>query len=91
VAGAFALKYKLASGKTDIPYDSLQTLGYHVIGMPPGIPMMNPLLYSEQQLHQVLANLDKIVFLRVPQTARDLTDLPASLLSGPDVEISASH
>ena len=32
--------------------------------------MMNPLLYSEQQLHQVLANLDKIVFLRVPQTAR---------------------
>ena len=66
----FHMLLELASGKTDLPYENIQNLGYHVIGMPPGIPLLNPLLYSEQQLHQILANLDKIVFLRVPQTTR---------------------
>ena len=33
--------------------------------MPPGIPFHSPLLYTQQQLQQILANLEKIVFLKV--------------------------
>ena len=66
----FALYVEVAVGKTDIPYGNLQNLGCHVIGMPLGIPFHNPLLYTEQQLNQILTNLDKIVFLRVQQDGR---------------------
>lgn len=37
--------------------------------MPPGIPFLSPLLYNQQQLQQILANLEKIVFLKVPQVS----------------------
>ena len=61
---------EVATGKTDIPYDNLQALGCHVIGMPPGIPFLSPYLYNEHQLQLIIANLDKIMFLRVDQTDR---------------------
>lgn len=55
----------MATGRSEVPYDSLQTLGVQVYGMPPGIPFHSPLLYNQQQLQQILANLEKIVFLKV--------------------------
>lgn len=48
-----------------MPYDNLQQLGVQVYGMPPGIPFHSPVLYTQQQLQQILANLEKIVFLKV--------------------------
>ncbi len=56
---------EVATGRSDVPYDRLQSLGVQVYGMPPGIPFHSPLLYSQQQLQQILANLEKIVFLKV--------------------------
>ena len=32
--------------------------------MPQGVPFHSPLLYNQQQLQQILANLEKIVFLK---------------------------
>ena len=58
---------EVSTGRSEIPYDSLQNLGVQVYGMPPGIPFHSPLLYNQQQLQQILANLEKIVFLKVPQ------------------------
>ena len=58
---------EVSTGRSEIPYDSLQNLGVQVYGMPTGIPFHSPLLYNQQQLQQILANLEKIVFLKVPQ------------------------
>lgn len=66
VMNAFALKYKVSTGRSDVPYDSLQNLGVQVYGMPPEVPFHSPLLYNQQQLQQILANLEKIVFLKLP-------------------------
>lgn len=65
VMNAFSLKYKVATGRSEVPYDNLQALGVQVYGMPPGIAFHSPLLYNQQQLQQILANLEKIVFLKV--------------------------
>lgn len=56
---------EVATGRSDVPYDNLQALGVQVYGMPHGIPFHSPLLYNQQQLQQILANLEKIVFLKV--------------------------
>ncbi|CAI8010637.1 hypothetical protein GBAR_LOCUS6980 [Geodia barretti] len=48
--------------------------------MPPGVPFHNPLLYNQQQLQQILANLEKIAFLKLSH------DSSSQLL---EVEISA--
>ena len=54
-----------------VPYDNLQSLGVQVYGMPPGIPFHSPLLYNQQQLQQILANLEKITFLKLgPQLSQ---------------------
>lgn len=57
---------EVATGRSDIHYDNLTGLGVQVYGMPAGIPFHNPLLYNQQQLQQILANLEKIAFLRLP-------------------------
>ena len=56
---------EVATGRSEVPYDNLQQLGVQVYGMPPGIPFHSPVLYTQQQLQQILANLEKIVFLKV--------------------------
>lgn len=56
---------EVATGRPDIQYDNLGALGVQVYGMPPGVPFHNPLLYNQQQLQQILANLEKIVFLKL--------------------------
>ena len=56
---------EVATGRSEIPYNNLQSLGVQVYGMPPGIPFHSPLLYNQQQLQQILASLEKIVFLKV--------------------------
>ncbi len=56
---------EVATGRSEVPYDNLQGLGVQVYGIPPGIPFHSPLLYNQQQLQQILANLEKIVFLKV--------------------------
>lgn len=61
---------EMTTGKSEVPYDNLQALGFHVIGMPSGIPFLSPYLYNEHQLQLIIANLDKIAFLRVDQTDR---------------------
>lgn len=100
VMNAFALKYKVSTGRSEIPYDSLQNLGVQVYGMPPGIPFHSPLLYNQQQLQQILANLEKIVFLKVPQDSivtplsevEITTDTVASLVSpGHELHIGAEE
>ena len=64
------LNSEVATGRSEVPYDNLQQLGVQVYGMPPGIPFHSPLLYTQQQLQQILANLEKIVFLKVgPQVS----------------------
>ena len=61
---------EVATGRSEVPYDNLQQLGVQVYGMPTGIPFHSPLLYTQQQLQQILANLEKIVFLKVgPQVS----------------------
>ncbi len=60
-----AVVAEVATGRSEVPYDNLQSLGVHVYGMPAGIPFHSPLLYNQQQLQQILANLEKIVFLKV--------------------------
>ena len=61
---------EVATGRSEVPYDNLQHLGVQVYGMPTGIPFHSPLLYTQQQLQQILANLEKIVFLKVgPQVS----------------------
>ena len=57
---------EVSTGRSDVPYDSLQNLGVQVYGMPPEVPFHSPLLYNQQQLQQILANLEKIVFLKLP-------------------------
>eukprot|EP00731_Ephydatia_muelleri_P035662 Em0145g14a len=100
VMNAFALKYKVSTGRSEIPYDSLQNLGVQVYGMPPGIPFHSPLLYNQQQLQQILANLEKIVFLKVPQDSivpplaevEITTDTVTSLVSpGHELHIGAEE
>jgi hypothetical protein len=66
VANAFALKYKVTMGRSEVPYDSLDSMNVVVYGMPNGIPFHSPFLYNQQQLQQILANLEKIVFLKLP-------------------------
>lgn len=56
---------EVATGRSEVPYGNLQSLRVQVYGMPPSIPFHSPLLYSQQQLQQILANLEKIVFLKV--------------------------
>ena len=66
----FLLISEVATGRSEVPYDNLQHLGVQVYGMPPGIPFHSPLLYTQQQLQQILANLEKIVFLKVGHQVR---------------------
>ena len=40
--------------------------------MPAGVPFHSPLLYNQQQLQQILANLEKIVFLKVSSQAQQV-------------------
>jgi len=62
---------EVATGRSEVPYDNLQSLGVQVYGMPPGIPFHSPLLYNQQQLQQILANLEKITFLKLgPQLSQ---------------------
>lgn len=63
---------EVATGRSDIPYDALETLGVQVYGMPAGVPFHSPLLYNQQQLQQILANLEKIVFLKVASQAQQV-------------------
>ena len=69
------LSPEVATGRSDVPYDRLQDLGVQVYGMPPGIPFHSPVLYSQQQLQQILANLEKIVFLKVGSSVSMCRDL----------------
>lgn len=41
--------------------------------MPPGIPFHSPLLYNQHQLQQILANLEKIVFLKLSSTSQTVS------------------
>jgi len=59
------LPTEVATGSSDIPYNNLENLGVQIYGMPAGIPFHSPLLYNQQQLQQILANLEKIVFLKI--------------------------
>lgn len=61
----YLMYLEVATGRSEVPYDNLQILAVQVYGMPPGIPFHSPLLYNQQQLQQILANLEKIVFLKV--------------------------
>ena len=63
---------EVATGRSDVPYDALDTLGVQVYGMPAGVPFHSPLLYNQQQLQQILANLEKIVFLKVSSQAQQV-------------------
>jgi len=56
---------EVATGNSDIPYNNLENLGVQIYGMPAGIQFHSPLLYTQQQLQQILANLEKIVFLKI--------------------------
>jgi len=56
---------EVATGNSDIPYNNLENLGVQIYGMPAGIPFHSPLLYTQPQLQQILANLEKIVFLKI--------------------------
>ena len=67
---------EVATGRSDIPYDALDTLGVQVYGMPAGVPFHSPLLYNQQQLQQILANLEKIVFLKVSAQAQQVVVRP---------------
>lgn len=55
---------EVATGRSEVPYDNLASLGVQVYGLPLGIPFHSPILYNQQQLQQILANLEKIVFLK---------------------------
>ena len=62
---------EVATGRSEVPYDNLQSLGVQVYGMPPGIPFHSPLLYNQQQLQQILANMEKITLLKLgPQLSQ---------------------
>ena len=56
---------EVATGRSEVPYHNLQALGVQIYGMPPHITFHSPLLYNQQELQQILANLEKIVFLKV--------------------------
>ena len=56
---------EVATGSSDIPYNNLENLGVQIYGMPAGLQFHSPLLYTQQQLQQILANLEKIVFLKI--------------------------
>ena len=78
----------MATGRSDIPYDALDTLGVQVYGMPAGVPFHSPLLYNQQQLQQILANLEKIVFLKVsPQAQQVVVRLVLSALYCPSDQV----
>ena len=60
----------MATGRSEVPYENLAGLGVQVYGLPLGIPFQSPVLYTQQQLQQILANLERIVFLKVgPQVS----------------------
>ena len=56
---------EVATGSSDVPYNNLENLGVQIYGMPAGLQFHSPLLYTQQQLQQILANLEKIVFLKI--------------------------
>ncbi|XP_064404228.1 uncharacterized protein LOC135349615 [Halichondria panicea] len=98
VLNAFALKYKVATGRSEVPYDNLASLGVQVYGLPLGIPFHSPILYNQQQLQQILANLEKIVFLKgghqgsLPDTLTEVELAAQSLVtSGHDLHIGAEE
>ena len=68
----YCFSAEVATGRPDIQYDNLGALGVQVYGMPPGVPFHNPLLYNQQQLQQILANLEKIVFLKLSHVSSQL-------------------
>ncbi|XP_065908199.1 uncharacterized protein [Dysidea avara] len=88
VLNAFALKYKVATGISDIPYNNLENLGVQIYGMPAGIPFHSPLLYSQQQLQQILANLEKIVFLKIGNQSEHLITAEVDLSTEEEVDLS---
>ncbi|XP_019851255.1 PREDICTED: uncharacterized protein LOC109581518 [Amphimedon queenslandica] len=75
VANAFALKYKICTGRSDLAYDNLEESGVQVYGLPEGVPFHSPILYSQQQLQQILANQDKIVFLKIPNSEAGISEV----------------
>lgn len=90
VMNAFALKYKVATGSSDILYNNLENLGVQIYGMPAGLQFHSPLLYTQQQLQQILANLEKIVFLKIgthDQTEQMITT-EVDLSTSSDVDLS---
>ena len=62
-------------GRSDIPYDNIESIGIRVYGMPAGVPFHSPLLYNQQQLQQILANIEKIAFIKTSSesAARDVS------------------
>lgn len=56
---------EVATGRSEVPYHNLSGLGVQIYGMPPHINFHSPLLYNQHELQQILANLEKIVFLKV--------------------------
>lgn len=79
VLNAFSLKYKVVTGCSEVPYDNLESLGVQVYGMPQGVPFHSPLLYNQQQLQQILANLEKIVFLKFNSQSTTETPLEVEI------------
>ena len=62
------LSLEICTGRSDLTYDNLEECGVQVYGLPDGVPFHSPLLYNQQQLQQILANQDKIVFLKIPNS-----------------------
>ena len=62
---------EVCTGRNDLPYDNLEESGVQVYGLPDGIPFHSPILYTQQQLQQILANQEKIVFLKIPNSVSE--------------------
>ena len=67
---------EVATGQSEVPYHNLQQLGVQIYGLPPNISFHSPFLYTQQELQQILANLEKIVFLKVGSPVSSLALIP---------------
>jgi hypothetical protein len=64
---------------------------YKAVGMPPGIPVLNPARYKKDQLRAILAVLDQVSFERILEEAGEEADEEAGEEAGEGADEEAGE
>ncbi|XP_065191415.1 uncharacterized protein LOC135822546 isoform X2 [Sycon ciliatum] len=76
IRNTFNAKYEAATGVKTIPYEDSHALENIVVyGLPDGVALQRPKLYSPEQLRAVVKELERVVFLPVTKTEQTAEEL----------------